>query len=543
MVAVQDYDPLPFENTKTVADGSRPHKERERSLATVLPPQGDGAAEALRERKRLLLKSVGATTVPTIGAVVLVLGAFWGRVAPAAILGWAAVTLAVALFRFAVIRRARGRAGEADVLETAHRRTMIGTGLAGLMWIVGVPLFAGGGSDGMVLAFLYLILCCAGTISLSVYRPAFLLFVPGIMGTLIVTFTVRAATDPADLASSSAVAVALTLMTVVLFRLARQTDEQLGQSLALNHQNAGLVADLTASQSRTEEETRRQIRRREELERLALEFERDVSGIMADADGAGSDLIERAERARRATSDTLADAGAVASGVAAVAERIAELTAMAARLSQSMTTVSGEVAGAADIAREAVDGLDRTNETMGAMTEASHRIGEIVSLIAVIARQTNLLALNATIEATRAGEAGKGFAVVAAEVKNLADQTERASREVTAHLGHIQAITAEAAQAINGIGTTVYRINEIAENVVRSVHGQEGLTASIGRDLQRIAGEAAEVGGTVSRLDRAVTEATRAADAMTGSAGTLAAMAGETMTRIRSFLVGVKRLQ
>src|SRR5690606_23140721 len=114
--------------------------------------------------------------------------------------------------------------------------------------------------------------------------------------------------------------------------------------------------------------------------------------------------------------------------------------------------------------------------------EAAQKIGEVVELISTIAEQTNLLALNATIEAARAGEAGKGFAVVASEVKGLAGQTAKATEEIAAQIRAVQAVSAEAADAIRGIGDTIARINDTAAAIAAAVEQQGAATSEIARN-------------------------------------------------------------
>src|SRR3546814_11080388 len=114
---------------------------------------------------------------------------------------------------------------------------------------------------------------------------------------------------------------------------------------------------------------------------------------------------------------------------------------------------------------QAVTEAERTNVQVQGLAAAAQKIGEVVQLITDIASQTNLLALNATIEAARAGEAGKGFAVVASEVKNLANETAKATDEVTGQITGIQAATREAVTAIQSIGKTHAAINKNAPGI------------------------------------------------------------------------------
>jgi hypothetical protein len=131
--------------------------------------------------------------------------------------------------------------------------------------------------------------------------------------------------------------------------------------------------------------------------------------------------------------------------------------------------ISRQVGQSAAIASKAVTEAGQTNERVKGLAFAADKIGSIVELINQVAGKTNLLALNATIEAARAGEAGKGFAVVAAEVKLLADQTAKATAEISAQIGAMQDASSNAADAIQGIGATIESMNDIAAQIASSV--------------------------------------------------------------------------
>ena len=120
--------------------------------------------------------------------------------------------------------------------------------------------------------------------------------------------------------------------------------------------------------------------------------------------------------------------------VQTVAAECEELTSSVQEIGRQMDTLL-------KIAHQAVDEADRTNSVVEGLSKTAQRIGEVVQLIQRLAGQTNLLALNATIEAARAGEAGKGFAVVASEVKSLANQTAKATDDITPQIDDIQATT------------------------------------------------------------------------------------------------------
>ena len=135
----------------------------------------------------------------------------------------------------------------------------------------------------------------------------------------------------------------------------------------------------------------------------------------------------------------------------------------------------------AEIAGKAADEARRTNAVVEGLAAGTQKIGEVVTLIQSIASQTNLLALNATIEAARAGEHGRGFAVVASEVKALANQTAKATEEISAQIQDIQTATGEAVTAIQAIGGTIAEIDEISNEIAAAVDQQGAATREICR--------------------------------------------------------------
>src|SRR5258708_13065343 len=148
-------------------------------------------------------------------------------------------------------------------------------------------------------------------------------------------------------------------------------------------------------------------------------------------------------------------------------------------MAASVNEISRQVQDSARIASEAVDQARKTNDRVGELSRAAGRIGDVVELIKPSAGQTNLLALNATIEAARAGEAGRGFAVVASEVKALAEQTAKATGEISQQIAGIQDATHQSVGAIKEIGDTIGKMSEIASTIAAAVEQQGAATQKI----------------------------------------------------------------
>ena len=157
----------------------------------------------------------------------------------------------------------------------------------------------------------------------------------------------------------------------------------------------------------------------------------------------------------------------------------------------------------AEIAAKAAGEARRTNTVVEGLAAGTQKIGEVVTLIQNIASQTNLLALNATIEAARAGEHGRGFAVVASEVKALANQTAKATEEISAQVQDIQNATGEAVNAIQVIGGTIAEIDEISSQIAAAVEQQGAATQEIAGNVLQAANGTKEVNANILSVTQA----------------------------------------
>jgi len=209
-------------------------------------------------------------------------------------------------------------------------------------------------------------------------------------------------------------------------------------------------------------------------------------------------------------------------------------------LNASVTEISRQVSQSADIASRAVGEADSTNDTIVGLAHMAQRIGEVVNLIQDIASQTNLLALNATIEAARAGEAGKGFAVVANEVKALANQTARATEDISAQVNSIQGGTNAAVEAIKTIGGTIRTINEIAAAIAAAVEQQGAATRDISTNIQAVARGTAEVSTNIAGVNHAAGETGSAATQVLAAADELGRQADSLRSDLNGFFEKIR---
>ena len=177
---------------------------------------------------------------------------------------------------------------------------------------------------------------------------------------------------------------------------------------------------------------------------------------------------------------------------------------------------------------------------METLNEKVGRIGTVADMIREIAGKTNLLALNATIEAARAGDAGKGFAVVATEVKALANQTAKATEEISSQIVHIQDATRQTVAAIQNIAGTIAEINEIAASIASAVEQQSAATQEISRNVHEAARGTQEVSSNIAGVKQAATDTGAAAGQVLGAAQQVSRQAEELSGEVGHFIADVK---
>jgi methyl-accepting chemotaxis protein len=289
-----------------------------------------------------------------------------------------------------------------------------------------------------------------------------------------------------------------------------------------------------------EQERQNEIEKRRAVEEMASSLEESVKFIINGVSTAAGDMEETAQRMSTTAEQTRSQASAAAEASGAASTNVEGVAASAEELSASIREILEQVGHSSTIARRAADEATRTNETVESLVDMAGRIGDVVAMITGIASKTNLLALNATIEAARAGEAGKGFAVVATEVKNLANQTAKATEDIVSQIDAIQAATTDAAGAIKGIGDVITEINEISTTIAGAMEEQDAATQEITRNAQQVSGRAKEASGNVNSVSEAALDTGKAATQVLSSATALAHQSDDLTEAVDKFLERIR---
>lgn len=270
------------------------------------------------------------------------------------------------------------------------------------------------------------------------------------------------------------------------------------------------------------------------------EFDKAATVALNTTTTAANQLSSTAQSMTATAEETSRQSMAVASASEEASTNVQTVASAAEELTASVTEIRRQVADAAKVAGQAVDDARKTDGTVQSLAEAAQKIGKVVELINDIASQTNLLALNATIEAARAGEAGKGFAVVASEVKNLANQTSKATEEIGGQIDAMQAVTNEAVTAIRGIASTIARISEISTAIAGAVEQQGFATNEIARNVQLAASGTRDVSTNIDGVTQAASQTGQSATDVYNASQQLAQSSAGLKTQIEDFLKKVK---
>jgi methyl-accepting chemotaxis protein len=278
----------------------------------------------------------------------------------------------------------------------------------------------------------------------------------------------------------------------------------------------------------------------EQLDRATATLRSTISRITGSSHtlaGSAQEMAEVSGRIAVNAEQTSSRAGHVSAAAEQVSANVASVATGTEQMSASIREIATSAADAAGVARGAVEVAQSATGTVAKLGVSSGEVGNIVKVITSIAEQTNLLALNATIEAARAGEAGKGFAVVASEVKDLAQETAKATEEISSRIQAIQTDTSAAVEAIAQIADVIERINAYSDTIASAVEEQTATTSEIGRSVAEAAGGSTEIAQTITGVAEAAQSTNESVDESRRTAGELARLADELQSLVSKFRV------
>lgn len=282
------------------------------------------------------------------------------------------------------------------------------------------------------------------------------------------------------------------------------------------------------------------VERKKAMNDMADRFESSVGSVVDTVSSAATELRSSAESMTHISNQTTDRATAVAAATEEATASVQTVATASEQLLSAINEISQKVEESAGFTRQAVSRAQATNVTVEGLAESAKKIDNVVKMIQDIAWQTNLLALNATIEAARAGDAGKGFAVVAAEVKNLADQTSKATVDISEQISNMQHNTQDAVKAIKDISSQIGQINQISESIAAAVEEQSASTKEIALNVRQASTGTQEVAKNIVEVSRASSESGEAASQVLGASGELSKKSEQLRGLVEEFIAQIR---
>nr|WP_321458392.1 methyl-accepting chemotaxis protein [uncultured Cohaesibacter sp.] len=289
-------------------------------------------------------------------------------------------------------------------------------------------------------------------------------------------------------------------------------------------------------QNAERERERAQEEKRAEMQRLANDFEKAVGTIASTLASTCATLQDKSLELSAISKETATKSEQVSHASQVASNNVQTVASAAEELAASISEISGQVSQSASLSSEAMNEVETTSKSVAALQDVLQEIGSVTRLINDIAEQTNLLALNATIEAARAGEAGRGFAVVAAEVKDLANQTSKATEQIEEQVSNMQAAAANSISATVNVAEKVKAITARVTEMAAATDQQNAATGEISRNVNEAAVGTRDVNGSMAAVSDSAVQTGDVSELMQGLISQMNQQSSSLQNELDAFL-------